>query len=364
VATVGGINRSVATGRLSGRDLRLGFSSRDSAETSNAGAGVGVLRLAVAAVVVVREALLVNSVEGRVFAASGGSRLSRSLIGEGLLDLRLGLADLLSEGVEGLLGLGGVASEVVEGLGGSLRNWRKTGGRASLASALGHRRKGGTRGNGGVLRRLSAGLGLLAVLINVDSVAVQAHAAELHGGAVHSVVARHNDSLLLLHHTALESGGTAARLQSATGEDAWVCTRGSGSRRSGRIKGATDSAGGSCSRRRSGDIGNLFEVGFGQIILWMLEVGLGNNRNGHFGGLAHGSLLCGGGDGDGDGDGCRFGGLLLLNNRHFGLHWSRDRSGLRGLLGLRWWRRGFGEEAGPSLLCALGDHTGLGLSRL
>jgi hypothetical protein len=364
VTTVGGINGTVAAGRLSGRDLGLGLSSGDTTETSTAGTGIGILGLAVAAVVVVGEALLVNSIEGRVFAASGGSRLSWGLVGEGLLDLRLGLADLLGEGVEGLLGLGGVASEVVEGLGGGLGNGRKTGGRASLAGTLGRGRKGRTRSNGGVLRRLSAGLGLLTVLIDVHSVTVQAHATKLHGSTVHSVVAGHDNSLLLLHHTTLEAGSTAALLQSAAREGAGRRTGRSGSRHSGGVKGATDSAGSSCSGRRSGNIGNLFEIGLGQVILGSLDGGLGNDGNGHFGGLGDGCLLCGGGDGNGDRSGSGFGGLSLLNDGLFGLFGGRSRSGLGSLLGLGWRRRGFGEEAGPSLLCALGDHTGLGLSRL
>jgi hypothetical protein len=364
VTTVGGINGAVAAGRLSGRDLGLGLCGGDTAEASTAGTGIGILGLAVAAIVVVGEALLVNSIEGRVFAAGGGSRLSRSLVGEWLLDLRLGLADLLSEGVERLLSLGGVASEVVEGLGGGLRNGRKTGGRASLAGALGRRRKGGTRSNGGVLRRLSAGLGLLAVLINVHSITVQAHATKLHGGTVDCVISGHDYGLLLLHNTALEAGSTAALLQSATGKGAGGRTGRSSSRRSGGVKGATDSAGSSCSGRRSGNIGNLFEVSLGQVILGGLDVGLGNDRNSHFGGLGNGRLLCGGGDGDGDRSRSGFGGFLLLSNRIFGLFGGRSGSGLGSLLRLRWRRRGFGEEAGPSLLCALGDHTGLGLSRL
>jgi hypothetical protein len=364
VTTVGGINGAIATGRLSGRDLGLDFSGGDTTETSTAGGGIGILGLAVAAVVVVRESLLVNGIERRVFAASGGSRLSRSLVGEWLLNLRLGLADLLGEGIEGLLGLGGVASEVVEGLGRCLRNWRKTRGRASLAGTLDHRRKGGTRGDGGVLRRLSAGLSLLAVLINIHSVTVQAHATELHSGTVHSVVAGHHNSLLLLHHTTLEARGTASLLQAATWKSRWGRTGRSGSRRSSGVKGATGSAGSSRSRCRSGNIGNLFEVGLGQVILGRLDGGLRNNRNGDFGGLGNGRLLRGGGNGNGDRNGGGFGGLLLLNNGLFRLlGGSRGGSGFGSLLRLRW-RRGFGEETGPSLLCALGDHTGLGLSRL
>jgi hypothetical protein len=56
-----------------------------------------------------------------------------------------------------------------------------------------------------LLGRLSACLGLFSLFINIKAVgfAVQAHAAELHSGSVDCVVARHDDSLLLLEHSTL-----------------------------------------------------------------------------------------------------------------------------------------------------------------
>jgi hypothetical protein len=57
-----------------------------------------------------------------------------------------------------------------------------------------------------VLGRL-AGLRLLALLIDIKAgLAVQAHAAELHSGTVNCVVTRHDNSLLLLLHAAVEAG--------------------------------------------------------------------------------------------------------------------------------------------------------------
>ena len=50
-------------------------------------------------------------------------------------------------------------------------------------------------------------LGLLALLVDVKTrLAVQTHAAELHSGTVDCIVTRHDNSLLLLLHTAVEAG--------------------------------------------------------------------------------------------------------------------------------------------------------------
>jgi hypothetical protein len=64
-----------------------------------------------------------------------------------------------------------------------------------------------------VLRRLSAGLGLFAVVINIDRVTVESHATELHRGTIHGMVARHDHSLLLLHHATLEARHTTTLLE-------------------------------------------------------------------------------------------------------------------------------------------------------
>ena len=52
-----------------------------------------------------------------------------------------------------------------------------------------------------------ASLGLLALLVDIKTgLAVQTHAAELHSGTVNCIVARHDNSLLLLLHAAVEAG--------------------------------------------------------------------------------------------------------------------------------------------------------------
>jgi hypothetical protein len=197
----------------------LSLSGGHTESTGSTGTG-SILGLTVVAVVVVGEALLVGSVEGREVTTSGGSGLSRSLIGEWLLDLLLRLADLLSEGIKGLLGLA-VAGKVGEGLGsGSLRDRGQAGGGASstcLRNTLVGRRERSTRGDRRVLGGLSTSLGLLTVVINVHGITVQSHAAELHGRTVNGMVAGHNNSLLLLHDTTLEARGTGALFQGTAG---------------------------------------------------------------------------------------------------------------------------------------------------
>jgi hypothetical protein len=218
-----------------------------------------------------------------------------------------------------------------------------------------------------VLRGLSASLGLLAVLINIDSVTVQSHAAKLNRSAVHSVVAGHNHSLLLLHHTALKTWGTAL-----LGGAGWVGRRGEsgGSSSSGGGRGVDTTANSACGgggRSGSGDIGNLFEVRLGQIALRRVNGGGRNGRDYGMGGLGNGRLLGGsgrshrcrsrsGGRWLGDRLGGLFGGLFD------GLFGGGNRR--RGL-GLLLYRRSgwFGEKTRPPLLCALGNHTALRLGR-
>ena len=62
-----------------------------------------------------------------------------------------------------------------------------------------------------MLRRLSSGLGLLPVFINILLVAdpVETHAAELHGGTIDRMVARHDHGLLLIQDPTLEARRTA-----------------------------------------------------------------------------------------------------------------------------------------------------------
>jgi hypothetical protein len=100
------------------------------------------------------------------------------LVGERLLNLRLRLRNLLGEWIVGFVRIG-VASKVREGVvsGGSLRNGGQTRSRArdhrnlsrNLRS-LGGRGQGSTRGNRGMLRRLSTGLSVFSVLIDISLV--------------------------------------------------------------------------------------------------------------------------------------------------------------------------------------------------
>jgi hypothetical protein len=370
VSAVVGIDRAVAAWRLRGRDLRLGFGTRDTESGSSAGSGGGILGLAVAAVVVVGETLLVGGVEGRVLATSSSGRLDRGLglVGERLRDLRLGLGDLLGERVEGLLLRLGVTGKVVEGVGvRGLGDRREARGGAPSSTSL-HRgrtlggREGGTRSNGRVLRGLSAGLGLLAVLINVNCVAVQAHATELNSSTVHSVVTGHDDSLLLLHDTALETRGPAllgsARRIGRRGETGGSSSGGSSS----GVHTTANGAGGGRSGSGSGHIGNTFKVGLSQVVLELVGRGVRNGRNDGLSGLCDGGLLRSGGHWS------RFGSGGRSRNGWFSdglgrLLGSRSRGSRLRLL-LRRRRGWFGEETSPPLLCSLGDHTTLGFRRL
>lgn len=211
VATVGSIDVAITAGGLRRGDMRLHLGARNTEPSTRSLGNAGILRLTIGAVVVVRKPL-VNGVEGGVFAASGDGRLNGSLIGEWLLDLRLWLRNLLAERVVRLVGVG-VAREIGEGRvgGGDLRNgreprsWARDSRAAGRSLGLGRRRQGSTRGHGGVLRGLSTGFGVFAVLVdvNVGRVAVQAHAAELHGSPVNGVVCGHNNCFLLFHHATL-----------------------------------------------------------------------------------------------------------------------------------------------------------------
>ncbi len=112
VAAVGGFDMTVAARGLSRGDLRLGFSTRNTKSSGRTLGERSVLGLAIGTIVGVRKALIA-AVEGRVFTTGGDGRLNRGLVREGLLDLRLGLSNLLSKWVVGLLGIG-VAGEVGE----------------------------------------------------------------------------------------------------------------------------------------------------------------------------------------------------------------------------------------------------------
>ena len=212
-----------------------------------------------------------------------------------------------------------------------------------------------------MLRGLSAGLGLLAVFIDVNSVTVQSHATELNSSTVYCVIAGHNHSLLLFHHTALKAWGTAL-----FGSAGRVCRRGEagGSRGScGHSCGINTTANGACGgggRSGGGCIGDLFEVRLSQVVLRRVNGGGRNGRDHGMSGLGDGCLLGGSGRrhrcGSGGGGrwlGDRLGGLLGDGNR---------RSGFGLLLHRR--SRWFGKKTRPPLLCALRNHTALRLGRL
>jgi hypothetical protein len=71
-----------------------------------------------------------------------------------------------------------------------------------------------------MLRRLSTGFSVLSILIdiNVSSVAVESHAAELHGSTVYGVVSWHDHGFLLFHNTTLCSGSADSLLECACRE--------------------------------------------------------------------------------------------------------------------------------------------------
>ena len=65
-----------------------------------------------------------------------------------------------------------------------------------------------------------AGLRLLALLVDIKTgLAVQTHAAELHSSTVDCVVTRHDNSLLLLLHTAVEAGAPSRSRGRTVGTD-------------------------------------------------------------------------------------------------------------------------------------------------
>ena len=71
-----------------------------------------------------------------------------------------------------------------------------------------------------MLRRLSTGFSVFSVFVNINirSLAIQSHAAKLHGSTIDGMVSRHNDSLLLFHDTALRSRSTDVLLECACGQ--------------------------------------------------------------------------------------------------------------------------------------------------
>ena len=266
VTAVGGssssIDMAVTARRLSSGGWDLGllhFSTRNTTKASSRTLShIGILSLAVGTVVVVGETLI-NRVEGRVLAGGSGGgaagRLDGSLIRKRLLRLWLRLRDLLAEGIVRLLGIG-VASEIGKGVVGRVqlryrRQSRGGAGDSRRCHLSGHglrllllllmlllsqsRRQRGTRSNGGVLRGLSTGFGLFPVLIQLvrtstGCIAIQAHAAKLHGGTVDSVVAGHHHGFLLFHHPTLEarSAATASLPGSAGGIGRGSCPGRSG----------------------------------------------------------------------------------------------------------------------------------------
>lgn len=130
---------------------------------------------------------------------------------------------------------------------------------------------------GGMLRGLRTRLGLLTVFIYVKcGIAVQAKAAKLHSCAVHGVVTRHDNRLLLIQNLPLiaraaalgSSGLLCRRSESPDNGTGCLCALRSSQRRRNADDAATSNgARSSAGRGRFCDIGQVFDILLRELIL-------------------------------------------------------------------------------------------------